>query len=349
VQFNVWFPFIFIGVIFYFQLILKEVINVDLLKWLMKPNKKIYHDNNLKPELMDMELAPRRILWLILAKLEKEGLDLIFNPDYVFIITAKEYATLCGISESVAYKQLKIGVEIIRTHLMRILEKDVLTEDEMKGKNKDRMVIFTVANHGVYSDGDGYIELKLDPIMAPYISRLKSNFTGQFLLSALRLPDSNANKIYLLLCEWISSGMSLYKEISIDELKSILVISQYKSYQKFKVFKQSFWSKSIKNLIKETEFSKIEMEIIERRGRKAYKVRISYEYTQQLDHLKQAGSVIGSKRKPKKEPVVEKTEVEPVYELEADNVETRYFKKKSKFMSRKEALNSKLDWEDGLT
>jgi plasmid replication initiation protein len=259
---------------------------VDLLKWLMQPNKKIYHDNKLKPELMEMDLSPRRILWLALAKLEKDGMDLIFNPDYIFIITAKEYALLCGISESVAYRQLKIGIKIIRSHIMSILEKDVLSEEEMKGRDKDRMVVFTVANHGVYSDGKGYIELKLDPIVAPYISQLRSNFTGQFLLSALRLPDSNANKIYLLLCEWVSSGMFLYKDIAIDDLKKILLISETESYKEFKAFRQVFWDRSIKKILEVTEFTSVNMEIIERRGRKAHKVRISYKHNQHLDHLK---------------------------------------------------------------
>ena len=81
---------------------------------------------------------------------------------------------------------------------MKVPESDLLSEDEMDGKAKDRTLLFNVANHRVYSDGKGYIELKLDPIIAPYISNFKSKFTGRFLLSALRLPDTNANRNYLL-------------------------------------------------------------------------------------------------------------------------------------------------------
>jgi plasmid replication initiation protein len=316
----------------------------------MKPNKKIYHDNDLKSELMEMELAPRRILWIVLAKLEKDGFDLVFDPDYIFTITAKEYSLLAGVSESVAYKQLKRGIEVIRSYLMRIPEKNVLSEKEMKGKNKDRMIVFTAANYGVYSDGDGYIELKLDPIMAPYISKLKSNFTGQFLLSALRLPDSNANKLYLLLCEWISSGMSLYKDIKVCELKKSLMVSHLKTYDLYNDFNNMFIKRSVKKILEITEFTTINMEIIERRGRKAHVVRISYEYNDQLKHLGDAGKVSGIKAKKKKE-VVQKPEKERTKEDMGNNSneDVLFFIGVGRFLDRSAANALKLNWNEGLT
>lgn len=265
---------------------------------MVKKNTKIYHRNDARPSLARMELPARRILYLCIVQQEREaGGDIIFDKDRKYIITAKEYAALCDVDISVAYKQLKDGIKNIRTHLMEVPE-DEINPDPSKEKN-DRVLMFTVANYSVYSDGEGYVELKLDPIIAPYISKLKSNFTGQFLLSGLRLPDSNANKIYLLLREWISSGMSIYKDVFVDDIKTKLLVNNIPYYSDFKEFKRTFWSRGVKKIIETTEFSKIEMEIIERRKRKAHKVRISYEYSDQRKHFKDAGFMLGSDKKSK--------------------------------------------------
>lgn len=275
-------------------------------KKLMARNKKIYHRNDARPALANLKLPSRRILWLTLAQQEKDASGMVvFDPNRLYVITAKEYATLCDVDESVAYKQLKEGIKDIRSYLMEVPESEFLSEEEMEGKAKDRTLLFTVANHSVYSDGEGYIELKLDPIIAPYISNLKSKFTGQFLLSALRLPDTNANRIYLLLREWVSSGMSLYKDITVEDLKKKLMVENVKYYDDFKKFKQSFWVRSVNKVIETTEFTKIEMDIVERRKRKAYMLRVSFEYEGQMQDLKDSGFVLGFEKKTKKKPNVE--------------------------------------------
>ena len=248
--------------------------------------KKIYHKNEANKALSLMTLPARRLLYLTIAKIVKDKNELKFDPSSKFIITAKEYAELCNVSDSVAYRQLKDGIWDIRSTMMEILESEVVPAEKRKNRPSDMTIVFTVANYGAYSNGEGYVELSLDPIIAPYISNLENDFTSQYLLSALRLSDGNSNKIYLLLCEFISSGMYVHKTIDIDELKNKLSISDLPAYSTYKQFKQSFWDRALKKVIESTEFSKVEMEIVERKGRKASKVKISYEYDDQLDHLK---------------------------------------------------------------
>lgn len=248
--------------------------------------KKIYHKNEANKALAAMSLPARRLLYLTISKIVKDKNELKFDPEQRFIITAKEYAELCDVSESVAYRQLKDGIWDIRTTMMEILESEVVPAEQRKNRPVDMTIVFTVANYGAYSNGEGFVELSLDPIVAPYISNLENDFTSQYLLSALRISDSNANKIYILLCEFISSGMYAHKIIDVDELKSKLSIDDMKAYQTYKQFKQSFWDRSLKKILDVTEFTKIEMEIVERKGRKASKVKISYEYSDQLNHLK---------------------------------------------------------------
>lgn len=320
---------------------------MDLMAILMaNKKKKIYHRNDARPSLARMELPARRILYLCIVQQEREaGGNIIFDKDRLYVITAQEYAALCNIDASVAYKQLKEGIKNIRGHMMEVPESEI-NSDRDSSKN-DRMILFTVANYGVYSDGEGYVELKLDPIIAPYISKLKSNFTGQFLLSALRLPDSNANKLYLLLREWISSGMSIHKDIEVDELKSKLFVSDVKTYGLFNDFNNLFFKRAVKKIIEVTEFSKIDMVIIERRKRKAYKVRISYEYSDQKKHFKDAGFMAGINKKSKKDKFLKENDKENVDAEKSQELSSDDLKQiNGRFYDKKTAESSGYNWDE---
>ncbi|MEZ9702412.1 replication initiation protein [Vibrio sp. 10N.261.46.E12] len=276
-------------------------------------NKKIYHCNDAHQELAKMELSARRILYMCLSELERErdvdsGLTSIkFDPEQVFTITAKDYAQLCNIDTSEAYKQLQNGVYDIRTYGMEIPES--VLHPELKGRPKDGMIVFTVANYSYYSNGDGFVEVKLAPEFAPYISDLTKEFTSQFLLSAVRLPKGNAYNLYLLLSRWISSGKIGYCEIELDELKRELGV-EGECYNKFNTFDNSFFKRAVKQVLAITEFTYIDMEIIQKKGRKAHKVRISYEYKNQIDKFDEAGFVVKAP-KPDKELAASKVKLSP--------------------------------------
>ncbi|RAP69993.1 initiator Replication family protein [Candidatus Erwinia dacicola] len=94
--------------------------------------------------------------------------------------------------------------------------------------------------------------------------------------------------MYQYLRKQISAGKKKYFEIDIDVLRINLGINKHETYQQFKFLKSQFLDRSIK-IIEVTEFSKIEVTITERKGRKAHKVCISYEYED--DGLKPAMSV----------------------------------------------------------
>lgn len=316
----------------------------------MAKSKRIYHRNDARPAIAKMKLSTRRLLYLTIAQLEKgEDKQLIFEPDRLFVISAKVYAELCGVDESVAYKQLKEGIEDIRSFLIRMPESEVLGRKADDRKSGDRMVVFTVANYGVYSDGDGYVELKLDPIIAPYISNFSNNFTGQLLLSGLRLPDNNANRIYMLLREWIGEGKSIQKDILLSDLKDKLFLSDTKTYETYNNFNNFFFKRAVNKLTITTEFTKIEMEIIERQRRKAYKVRISYEYEGQEQDLKNSGFYVGQKEKEKqareataKQKKTKKAEHNPSLAKEAGGMKQI----NGRFHTQETARAAGYDWDD---
>lgn len=124
--------------------------------------------------------------------------------------------------------------------------------------------------------------MKLSEDMEPFVSQLTDNFTGQILLSALRLPDSNAGKLYLLIREWISLGYKKFRVISVEQLKEKLSVQG--KYEEFKHFKSKLLDKAIKTLIANTEFEDVQVEIVERRQKFAHMLKITYKA--KTSHLK---------------------------------------------------------------
>lgn len=182
--------------------------------------------------------------------------------------------------------------------------------------------------------------------MTPFISQFKSNFTGQFLLSSLRLSDTNASKLYLLLREWISAGCVLYKEIDVEELKTLLDIQDKKAYNRFNLLSSSFFNRVVHAVLESTEFTKIDMEIIERRARKAHKVRISYEFDGQGKDLKGAGFIVGERGKNKNKKDGIAIGQRDKSEQSSDAVISGGLKQiNGRFFDEKTARASGLDWD----
>ena len=84
--------------------------------------------------------------------------------------------------------------------------------------------------------------------------------------------------MYLILREWISLGFAVQRDILVEEFRENLALDKIKTYKLFNNFNNFFIKRSVRKLIEKTEFTSITMEIIERKARKAYKVRVSYNY-----------------------------------------------------------------------
>ncbi|WP_235610548.1 replication initiation protein [Vibrio tasmaniensis] len=245
-------------------------------------NKRIYHHNDAHLALIDMHISARRILYICLGDMKRERdvdtqkSSIQFDPEQVFTIQAQNYANLCGLSRQEGYKQLKEGVEEITRFSVRV-PKTMLVP--ISGDLPDDFVnVFgsvSVASAGGYSNGHGFIKVKLAPEFAPYISNLTENFTSQFLLHALRLPQGNAYSLYLLLSKWIGEGKSQYCDITVEELKSGLGVLKGE-YERFDLFKSAFFKRAVKQVVSYSEFTDVSLEILSRQGRKAHIVRVSY-------------------------------------------------------------------------
>ncbi|MGF1907496.1 replication initiation protein [Aliivibrio salmonicida] len=311
-------------------------------------SRKIYTRNDARPALIGMGLGARRLMFICLAQLERESskdnVVIKFDSSQSFLIRVCDYAELCSIDYSAAYRQVVEGMKELRGY---VLEADQgLLKKRDNSIPEDAIEPFTIAERGTwYSKGDGSVNIKFAKEMEPLISNLKGNFTGQFLLSAMHLPDGNAGKLYLILREWISSGFIVDKTLDVSEFKESLGLSTHKNYESYPFFKQSFFDRAIKKLIEKTEFTDIKMEIVERRARKAYRVKVSYHYDEKSIN----------KRDKVVDNVLNKTEInqekkkvlkENKGSLQED---TLFFIFANRYLDRNGAKALNLDWELGLT
>lgn len=245
--------------------------------------RTFYHRNDIRPTLMSMCLSSRRVTCMWLASLPREKnletgkVEIIFDPEVSFEMSIKEYSHACNVDYSVGYRQIKEAVKDLMGFVLTLDHK--LTKKIDPTLPDDWIAPFQIAEKGSgYSKGEGFIRIKFAEELKPLISELSSGFTGQLLESVLSLSESNSSKVYLILREWVSSNKHINsKVITLEDLKIDLGVINSKAYVDFQTFKRAFILPSFKKLEEKTEFSNIKMEIEERRARKAYKVKISWD------------------------------------------------------------------------
>lgn len=229
-----------------------------------------------------MPLYARRILFLVISQLDSKSL---IEEGRIFTVSAKNYAKICGLDIDTAYSQLKSGAEQLHSQSLRIPQDELLKAFARKPKEfieqESRwrgMRLLHITNSCSYIDNEAEVQIELSRQVEPYVCMLERDYTTQILLSSVRISDTNASKLYQLLRSKISEGKREYFDSSVDKLKSDLLIDKVATYEEFKYFKNQFFERACRKVIEVTEFNTIEMDIIEKKARKAYKVRISYTY-----------------------------------------------------------------------
>jgi plasmid replication initiation protein len=254
---------------------------------------KIRHKTDINKTFSTMPLSARRVLFLCLAQLDPKK---IIPESFMFRIYANEYATICNIDSSTAYSQLKDSTLKLQQHLISIPRDKLLPPIPRLGdrawkkpEGKGTRVL-NVTDFCDYIDGEGYIEISFSRQMEPYICSLSNDYTTQVLLSAVRLRDTNASNFYQLIRKNISQGNKDFFDINVIELKQELGLyttvkgETVYSYPEFKHFNSLVLKRSIKAIKSPiTELTNIDVKIIERKGRKANILRISYTISEHIE------------------------------------------------------------------
>lgn len=253
---------------------------------------KIRHKNDINKTLSKMPLAARRVLFMAIAQLDDPRR--ILKQGHVFRVYASEYAKIAGVEMNTAYEQLKSAALILQKQTIGIPKDQLLpiipragerTWERPTGKG---IRMLNVTEYCDYEDGDGYVDISFSRQMEPYICVIESQFTTQVLLSSTRLRDPNASNLYQLIRQKIGEKRDRYFEIGVDELKDEMGLYTQEAgkktyfYPEFKNFNKIAIKRSLETISEITELKDLKVEIIERRQRKATKLRISYRIDEQI-------------------------------------------------------------------
>ena len=263
---------------------LMELVNISA-------KTKVRHKTDINRTLSKMPLSSRRVLFMAISQLDSKRL---INEGQVFRIYAGDYAKIAELEMNTAYEQLKSAALDLQKQLIGIPKDQLLPPIPRIGERPWVRPIGTgirmlnVTQYCDYEDGNGYIDISFSRQMEPYICMLEGNYTTQVLLSSARLRDTNASNLYQFIRQKISEKKERYFDIEVDALKDELGLftTRYKekiySYPLFKDFNKFVIKKSIETISDTTELKNLKVEIIERKQRKANKLRFTYRIDDQM-------------------------------------------------------------------
>lgn len=164
----------------------------------------------------------RTVLWVI-GEIHRE--DYIYHQRHelkTIKISALEYAALMDIPVKHVYRDAKkIGKSL--------MDKVLAIEDE---ESKTWLLVHWVSS---MEYKDGIISVDIHPKLIPYLIDLKEKFTSFKLKNVLYLNSSYAIKLYQLLSQYKTIGE---REITLDNLRSMLGISETKTYERYNSIKE---------------------------------------------------------------------------------------------------------------
>lgn len=205
----------------------------------------------------------RTILWAI-SEIHKE--DYIYhkkNELKEIKISASDYAKLMDIPVKNVYRDAKkIG--------------DALMQKVLKIEEDNGWLLVHWVSSMEYKEG--VITIDVHPKLIPYLIDLKEKFTAFKLENILYLNSSHAIKIYQILTQYKSIGE---REITINNLRSLLGIDELKTYLSYGAIKQRILEISKKEINEKTDLTVSYKEIKEGRKVVAIKFKITKKQTQE--------------------------------------------------------------------
>ena len=188
----------------------------------MKNNKKnfpsslvVTQSNQLVEARYNLSLGEQRLILAMIAQIQPQDDD--FKP---YQISIAEFARYIGISKNSMYQECQIVTK-------KLLER-VIEINEIQG-----LLQIGWVSSAQYIDGKGVINLTFDPLLKPYLLKLKGDFTSCKFEMLLSFRSQYTMRIYSLLKQYEKISV---REIELQSLREMLGLrkDQYKKYNDFK-------------------------------------------------------------------------------------------------------------------
>jgi len=172
--------------------------------------------NGLVTARYTLPLAEQRLILTMIARIQPDDED--FKP---YRISVGDLAEFIGVAKGSAYLECKKITENLLKRVLSIAEPDGLLQVNWVSSAK-------------YIDGTGMVNLSFDPLLKPYLLKLKGNFTSCKLEMLLSFKSQYTMRMYNVLkqYEWRKKE----QEIELEPLREMLGLNkdQHTEYSNFK-------------------------------------------------------------------------------------------------------------------
>lgn len=150
----------------------------------------------------EFSLIEKRLIALCLAQTDSINAYALLESQkqagFTVKIAVKDYAECFGIEAHTAYEQIK-------TASQKIFDRYVRKKVETKKGKADHFMRWV--SSAKYADGEGWIELRFTPEIAPHVLALRQSFTSYKLKDIANLDTTHSWRLYELLRSWLSTGV----------------------------------------------------------------------------------------------------------------------------------------------
>ncbi|KJU82529.1 initiator RepB protein [Candidatus Magnetobacterium bavaricum] len=200
-----------------------------------KENALVVKSNDLIEARYDLTLTEQRVILYMVSMIEPKDDDF-----KTYRITVSEFAEIMEIDRSDAYRQIRLVTESLISNVIRIYKTET---------NSYLSTSWLSSSH--YFVGEGYVELRFDPGLKPYLLNMKERFTSYKLTAVARLNSSYSIRIYEILKQYQKIGIRTF---TITDLRTILGVDD-KEYPFYWNFKAKVILVAQRELVKSTDIS----------------------------------------------------------------------------------------------
>ena len=182
----------------------------------MRSYKVVKHNDLVQKARFQLSLQEQKTILFMISKLKPETID--FEHQNFSII---EFCKVCGIDydNGKNYKNVKDTIK-------SLADKSIWLK-----LDKDSETLIRWINKATINKKSGFIKIKLDDDMKPFLLQLQQNFTSYELLYTLAMRSQYSVRLYELFKSHEWRGRCKF---DIDELKKVLFAENYKRFPDFK-------------------------------------------------------------------------------------------------------------------
>lgn len=177
----------------------------------------VFQHNNITQAKYSLTLQERRVVLWLSSQVKSSDKDF---QDHA--ISIKGFCDVAGLKSKNMYKEIELTIESLMGKALKI-----------KSLHKNSWELISWLSYAKYVEDEGFVTLRFDPALKPYLVELKSCFTQFNLSQALNLKSVYSVRLYEMLSQFVSIGEVV---LSIDEIKQRFSFEkkQYSDYRDFR-------------------------------------------------------------------------------------------------------------------